>query len=144
MVIIDTTNIFTRTIYRIIKAIKKEEYKITVTVIGSDGMDVTDMQKFIPSNTKMIVTGNQNRIDESARTYADNRSYETMLFEPLYDENGQELRSKRIEYMVKCGDMVVAFWDESSEEIKHAVSICKKRKIPVKVYIKDGQELKKI
>lgn len=104
-------------------------------------MDVLNMQEFIPSNTRMIITGNQNRIDESARTYADSRSYETMLFETLYDKNEQEQRLKRIEYMVKCGDMAVAFWDGKSEDIRYAVKICKKNHIPIKVYTKDRTEM---
>lgn len=144
MVIIDTTNRFTRAIYRIKKAIKKEEYKIRVTVIGSDGMDVSDMEKYIPANTKMIITGLQNHIDILAQDYAKSHSYETMYFLPHYyndNDNRQELRLKQIEDLVRCGDMVIAFWDGSSEDIKYAVKCSKKWHIPIRVYKKVGQGL---
>ena len=141
MVIIDTTNRFTRFIDRIKKAIKKEEYKIRVTVIGSDGMDVSDMEKYIPANTKMIIAGHQNHIDLSARDYANSHSCEKMLFMPYYDENGQELRLQQIEDLVRCGDMVIAFWDGSSEDIRQAVKFSKKWHIPIRVYKKVGQGL---
>ncbi|MDE6594026.1 MAG: hypothetical protein K2K57_13320 [Oscillospiraceae bacterium] len=117
---------------------------MTVAVIGSDEVTVNNIGRFIPANTTEIAVGLINDVDEAARKYAHSQMIGVTTFMPLYDINGQELPLNRIEYMIKYADEVIAFWDSTSKNIRHAVKICKQSGVPINIYIRGKHDWVKL
>ena len=95
-----------------------------VAVIGSRGLSVTDLGRYLPENATEIVSGGAKGVDTSAREYAKKNGIKLTEFLPEYT-------------IIEYSDIVLAFWDGKSRGTKFVIDNCRKLGVEVRVYIID-------
>lgn len=105
-----------------------------VAVIGSRGLSVPDLEKYLPEDTTEIVSGGAKGIDTSAKEYAVSHNIKLTEFLPEYDKYGRGAPLKRNITIIEYADLVLAFWDGTSHGTKFVIDNCHKRDIPVKIF----------
>lgn len=105
-----------------------------VAVIGSRGLAVKDLGKYLPENTTEIVSGGARGVDTSAKEYAKEHGVKLTEFLPEYEKFGKAAPLKRNVTIVEYADVVLAFWDQKSRGTKFVIDQCKKTNVPVKVF----------
>lgn len=108
-----------------------------VAVIGSRGLIVPDLGKYLPPDTKEIVSGGCRGVDTSAREYALAKGIKLTEFLPEYEKYGRGAPLKRNITIISNADLVLAFWDGVSRGTKYVIDNCKKIGVPVKVFIQE-------
>lgn len=106
-----------------------------VAVIGSRGLTVSDLGKYLPENTDEIVSGGAMGVDTSARQYALAHNIKLTEFLPEYKKYGKKAPLKRNITIIEYSDLVLAFWDGKSHGTKFVIDNCRKLGVDVKVYI---------
>lgn len=106
-----------------------------VAVIGSRGLSVDNLEKYLPEDTTEIVSGGARGVDTSAREYAQSHDIKLTEFLPEYDKYGRSAPLKRNITIIEYADVVLAFWDGQSHGTKFVIDNCKQRGIPVKVFV---------
>lgn len=105
-----------------------------VAVIGSRGLTVDDLGKYLPADTTEIISGGAKGIDTCAREYALSHNINLTEYLPEYDKYGRTAPLKRNITIIQNADMVIALWDGSSRGTKFVIDNCRKMNIEVKVY----------
>ena len=105
-----------------------------VSVIGSRGLTVSDLGKYLPESTTEIVSGGARGVDSSAREYALAHGLKLTEFLPEYDKYGRSAPLKRNITIIEYADLVLAFWDGKSHGTKFVIDNCKKMGVPVKTF----------
>lgn len=105
-----------------------------VAVIGSRGLSVKDLGKYLPENTTEIVSGGAKGVDTSAREYALAHGIKLTEFLPDYEKYGRSAPLKRNITIIESADLVLAFWDGQSRGTKFVIYNCRERGVPVKVF----------
>lgn len=108
-----------------------------VAVIGSRGLSVTDLGRYLPENTTEIVSGGAKGVDTSAREYAKKNGIKLTEFLPEYTRFGRSAPLKRNITIIEYSDIVLAFWDGKSRGTKFVIDNCRKLGVEVRVYIID-------
>lgn len=108
-----------------------------VAVIGSRGLSVTDLGRYLPKNTTEIVSGGARGVDTSAREYALSHGIKLTEFLPEYTRFGRSAPLKRNITIIEYSDIVIAFWDGKSRGTKFVIDNCRKLGVEVRVYIID-------
>lgn len=113
-----------------------------VAVIGSRGLQVNDLGKYLPDEVTEIISGGARGVDTSAREYAMEHGLKLTEYLPEYNKYGRSAPLKRNITIIENADLVLAFWDGSSRGTKYVIDNCKKRNIPLKIYvpIKRGEQ----
>lgn len=106
-----------------------------VAVIGSRGLSVDNLEKYLPEDTTEIVSGGARGVDTSAREYAQSHDIKLTEFLPEYGKYGRSAPLKRNITIIEYADVVLAFWDGQSHGTKFVIDNCKQRGIPVKVFV---------
>ena len=106
-----------------------------VAVIGSRGLRVDDLENYLPPETTEIVSGGAKGVDASAREYAQRRGLKLTEYLPEYSRYGRAAPLKRNITIIENADLVLAFWDGRSRGTRYVIDNCKKRNIPLKIYI---------
>lgn len=106
-----------------------------IAVIGSRGLCVDNLEKYLPEDTTEIVSGGARGVDTSAREYAHAHGIKLTEFLPEYDKYGRSAPLKRNITIIEYADVVLAFWDGQSHGTKFVIDNCKQRGIPVKVFV---------
>ena len=106
-----------------------------VAVIGSRNLKVDDLGKYLPEGVTEIVSGGARGVDTCAREYALANGIKLTEFLPEYDKYGRGAPLRRNITIIEYADLVLAFWDGSSHGTKYVIDNCKKRGVPVKVYV---------
>ena len=106
-----------------------------VAVIGSRNLKVDDLGKYLPDDVTEIVSGGARGVDTCAREYALANGIKLTEFLPEYDKYGRGAPLRRNITIIEYADLVLAFWDGSSHGTKYVIDNCKKRGVPVKVYV---------
>lgn len=106
-----------------------------VAVIGSRGLRVDDLERYLPEDTTEIISGGAQGVDESAREYALRHGLKLTEYLPEYGRYGRAAPLKRNITIIESADFVLAFWDGASHGTKYVIDNCKKRNIPVKTFI---------
>ena len=109
-----------------------------VAVIGSRNLVVEDLSKYLPEETDEIVAGGAKGIDTCADEYAQSHGLKLKVFKPEYDRYGKGAPLKRNISIIEYADQVLAFWDGKSHGTKYVIDECKKRGIPVQVFLFDS------
>lgn len=104
-------------------------------IIGSRGIENVDLSKYIPSGTDEIISGGAKGVDTLARSYALENKIKITEFLPKYKLYGRGAPLKRNIEIIENADMVLEFWDGKSHGTKYVIENCKKRNIPIKVYL---------
>ena len=97
-----------------------------VAVIGSRGLSVTDLGRYLPENTTEIVSGGAKGVDTSAREYALAHGIKLTEFLPEYTRFGRSAPLKRNITIIEYSDIVLAFWDGKSRGTKFVIDNCRK------------------
>jgi len=108
---------------------------LKVAVIGSRGITISDLGKYLPPETTEIVSGGAKGVDTSAREYALARGIRLTEFLPEYDKYGRGAPLKRNITIIEHADVVLAFWDGKSRGTKFVIDNCKQMGVPVKVFV---------
>ncbi len=105
-----------------------------VAVIGSRGLIVNDLEKYLPENVTEIVSGGARGVDSSAKAYALSHGLKLTEFLPEYDKYGRSAPLKRNIKIIEYADLVMAFWDGQSHGTKFVIESCKKMNKPVRIF----------
>ena len=89
-----------------------------VAVIGSRGLAVKNLGKYLPKDTTEIVSGGAKGVDPSAREYALAHGIQLTEFLPDYEKYGRSAPLKRNITIIESADLVLAFWDGQSRGTK--------------------------
>lgn len=106
-----------------------------VGVIGSRGLTVDNLEKYLPENTTEIVSGGAKGIDTCAREYAISRGIKLTEFLPEYSRYGRGAPLKRNLQIIEYADVVIAFWNRQLKGTKNVIENCKKLNVKVDVHI---------
>ena len=107
-----------------------------VAVIGSRGLTVSDLEKYLPEDTTEIVSGGAKGIDSCAKEYALAHNITLTEFLPDYKRYGRGAAPlKRNLEIIEYADIVLAFWDGKSKGTKYVIDNCEKNGVEVKIYI---------
>ena len=106
-----------------------------VAVIGSRGLLVDNLGKYLPDDTTEIISGGAKGVDASAREYALRHGMKLTEYLPEYSRYGRAAPLKRNITIIEDADLVLAFWDGTSRGTKFVIDSCEKRNIPIKVYL---------
>lgn len=105
-----------------------------VAVIGSRGLVVDDLGKYLPEDTTEIISGGARGIDTCARNYALSHNIKLTEFLPEYGKYGRSAPLKRNITIIQNADLVLAFWDGSSRGTKFVIDKCHEMGIKVEVF----------
>ena len=105
-----------------------------VAVIGSRGLTVDDLEKYLPAETKEIVSGGARGIDQCARRYALDHVLKLTEFLPKYDIYGRRAPLVRNLEIIGYADLVLAFWDGTSRGTKYVIEKCRELNVPYRVF----------
>ena len=83
------------------------------------------------------MSGGAKGVDTSARKYAKEKGVKLTEFLPEYEKYGRSAPLKRNITIIEYADAVLAFGDGQSRGTKFVIDNCRKRNIPLKVYIKN-------
>jgi hypothetical protein len=117
--------------------LKGRKYSMKVAVIGSRGLMVGDLGKYLPVDTDEIVSGGAKGIDTSAREYSLAHGIKLTEFLPEYDKYGKNAPLKRNITIITYSEAVLAFWDGKSRGTKYVIDNCKRLGVPVQVFLLD-------
>lgn len=106
-----------------------------VAVIGSRGITVSDLGRFLPANTTEIISGGAKGIDTSAKEYALTHGIKLTEFLPEYAHYGRAAPLKRNITIIENADIVLAFWDGKSRGTKFVIDSCHRLGVEVRVHI---------
>ena len=106
-----------------------------VAVIGSRGLQINNLEEYLPEDVTEIVSGGAKGVDSSAREYALAHGLKITEFLPEYIKYGRVAPLKRNMTIIRNADIVLAFWDGESRGTKFVIDACKKYHVPVNVYI---------
>lgn len=106
-----------------------------VAVIGSRGLSVTDLGRYLPENTTEIVSGGARGVDTSAREHALSHGIKLTEFLPEYTRFGRSAPLKRNITIIEYADIVLAFWDGKSRGTKFVIDNCRRLGVEVRIYI---------
>ena len=109
-----------------------------LAVIGSRGLTVKDLGKYIPEGVTEIVSGGAKGIDACAREYAIQNGIKLTEFLPEYEKYGRSAPLKRNLLIINYADEVIAFWDGASKGTKYVIDNCKKMDKKIDVFINGG------
>ena len=104
-----------------------------VAIIGSRNLQVK-IEKFLPENISLIVSGGAKGIDTLAEEYANENSIAKKIFLPDYKKYGKSAPLIRNKLIVDNSDIVIAFWDGVSRGTKFTIDYAKKQSKKVTVY----------
>ena len=105
-----------------------------VAVIGSRGLTIKNLEKYLPEGTTEIVSGGAKGIDTCAREYALAHNIRLKEFLPEYEKFGRGAPLKRNLQIIEYADIVLAFWDGKSRGTKFVIDNCESNGVEVKVY----------
>lgn len=105
-----------------------------VAVIGSRGLTVEDLGKYLPDDTTEIISGGAIGVDTCAREYALSHNIKLTEYLPDYNKFGRSAPLKRNITIIESADVVLAFWDGNSRGTKYVIDRCRERNIKVVVF----------
>ena len=106
-----------------------------VAVIGSRELLVDNLEDYLPEETTEIISGGARGVDASAKDYALQHGLKLTEYLPEYARYGRAAPLKRNITIIENADLLLAFWDGASRGTKYVIDNCKKRNIPVKIYM---------
>ncbi|MBO7303163.1 MAG: hypothetical protein J6U68_03145 [Clostridia bacterium] len=95
-------------------------------IAGSRSIKEYDLEKHIPEEITMIITGGADGIDTLAEKYADKKRISKLILRPQYELYGKFAPLKRNEKMVELCDMVLIVWDGCSKGAKYTIDYANK------------------
>ena len=97
-----------------------------IAVIGSRGLQISDLGAYLPKECDEIVSGGAKGIDTCAASFAAQNHLKLTEFLPLYEKYGRAAPIVRNQKIVEYADAVLAFWDGSSKGTLSVIRYCEK------------------
>lgn len=107
-----------------------------VAVIGSRGLEVENLEKYLPKETTEIISGGAKGIDACARNYAKSHGIKLTEILPEYEKFGRAAPLKRNDKIIERADILLAFWDGKSRGTSYVIEKSKRSGKRIKVYVK--------
>ena len=107
-----------------------------VAVIGSRGIYKVPLTEYLPDESTELVSGGAVGVDRCAKTFADISGLPIKEFLPDYKKYGRGAPLRRNIEIIDYSDLVLAFWDGRSRGTRFVIENCKKKKIPIRVFLK--------
>lgn len=104
-----------------------------IAIIGSRGLKVNNIGKYLPNGVTEIVSGGAKGIDSCAAEYARENEIPLVEFLPEYSLYGKVAPLKRNEQIAKYADEGIAFWDGASRGTKYTINIFQKLGKKIKI-----------
>ena len=105
-----------------------------VGVIGSRGLTVNNLEKYLPMEVTAIVSGGARGIDNCAAKWAQKNNIELIEFLPEYNRFGRSAPLRRNITIIDNSDIVLAFWDLKSRGTAFVIKKCMEQGVPVRIY----------
>ena len=102
------------------------EEDMKLLIVGSRSIKEYNLEKYIPKETAMIITGGAGGIDSLAEKYADQKRLSKLILRPQYNLYGKFAPLKRNEKMVELCDMALIVWDGCSKGTNYTLNYCNK------------------
>ena len=99
---------------------------MNLLVVGSRTIKDFDIEKYIPPETTMIITGGAAGVDSLAEKIADEKRLSKLVLRPQYNLYGRAAPLKRNEKMVELCDVALIIWDGSSRGTKYTADYARK------------------
>lgn len=104
-----------------------------LAIIGSRGLTVQNLEKYLPDHVTEIVSGGAKGIDTCAREYARKNHMQLTEFLPEYEKYGRAAPLRRNLLIIDYADEVLAFWDGHSRGTKYVIEQCVRKNKKVMV-----------
>ena len=104
-----------------------------LAVFGSRGIEIKELEKYLPEGVSEIVSGGAKGADSDAARYAREKGLKLTEFLPEYERYGRGAPLKRNHKIVEYADEGLAFWDGKSKGTKYTVELFKKSKKKITV-----------
>lgn len=105
-----------------------------IAIVGSRGIEIENLEIYLPSSTTEIVSGGAIGVDTCAREYALSHNVKLTEFLPDYKKYGRKAPLKRNLEIIDYADKVIAFWDGKSRGTKFVIKNCRLKNVPVRVF----------
>lgn len=109
-------------------------------IVGSRGISHFALDKYVPSDVELIISGGAGGMDTVAEEYADKHRISKLIVRPQYERYGKGAPLKRNEKMVDMADAVLVVWDGASRGARYTAEYAKRKGKPVTVVIPDREE----
>ena len=97
-----------------------------LAIIGSRGIMVEDIERYLPDGVDEIVSGGAKGVDLCAKEYAKKNDIKYTEFLPDYNRYGRAAPIKRNDEIINYADEVIAFWDGASKGTQYTVKRAQK------------------
>ena len=105
-----------------------------VAVIGSRGLHIDHLERYLPPETTEIVSGGAKGIDTCAKEYALAHNLKLTEFRPNYRRYQKAAPLIRNVDIVHYADHIVIFWDGRSHGTYFVIQFCKEEGDPFTLY----------
>ena len=95
-------------------------------VAGSRSIKKYDLEKLVPKQTTLIITGGAEGVDAIAEEYADKKRLSKLVLRPRYSLYGRGAPLKRNEEMLEFCDAALVIWDGRSRGSRYTIEQAKK------------------
>lgn len=106
-----------------------------IAVIGSRGLKIDDLGKYLPEDTTEIILAGSESINRCAGRYALKNKIKLTKSLPGIKRNVRADPIDRDLKLIEYSDKVIAFWDGRSKGTKILIDICSDLGKDIKVYI---------
>ena len=106
-----------------------------IAIIGSRGLVLSDLYRYIPDYATEIVSGGAVGIDTCAEKYAKEKGLIFTKFLPDYESHSRQAPILRNIDIIDYSDEVIAFWDGKSRGTKFVIDRCNKKNVKITVHI---------
>lgn len=106
-----------------------------VAVVGSRGININDLERYLPAETEEIISGGARGVDSCAAAYAVNNGIKLTVIRPNYDKHGRSAPIIRNIDIINRADFVIAFWDGVSRGTKFVIDRCEGTGKDIEVHI---------
>ena len=105
-----------------------------IAVIGSRGVNVTDIGRYI-SDCEEIVSGGAVGVDFCAAEYAKENGIKLTVFLPQYERYGRAAPIVRNKEIVDYADKIIAFWNGTSKGTLSVIKYAEKKGKPCQIIL---------
>lgn len=106
-----------------------------VAVIGSRGLEIDNLDVYLPTDVSELISGGAKGIDLCVRRYAEREGIPLVELLPQYDRYGRSAPHRRNEEIVARADRVIALWDGASRGTASVIRLCRRIDKPLTVFI---------
>ena len=100
-------------------------------IAGSRDIENFELEKYIPDDVELIISGGAKGVDTLAEKIADKRKISKLIMRPNYARYGKGAAIIRNHKMVDIADRVVLLWNGSSRGTKQTLDYAKAQGKPV-------------